>query len=565
MSANNKKHIGAKLLLSASHIQKRFGDQVVLDIDSLHIYDDARIGLIGENGAGKSTLLAILAGEAAPDDGTVQRYCPMAVIHQSGETRLEATHQLRSEFRTPEARDGLSGGEQTRRRIAGALSADAPLLLADEPTTDLDAQGIERLRRRLAQHEGALLLVSHDRELLNALCNCVWHLEDGKITEFPGSYADYQAELARRREFQQFEYDQYRAEQARLKAAAQRKAEWAASVKKAPRRMGNSEARLHTREYTNAVLQQSHARRTMLNRMEHLEKKDRPRDLPEIRMALGAGHPIAAKTALEVRCKALTADGRTLLSNARFSLPTGSRTALVGENGCGKTTLLRALLGKHGEGTAFRGEIRFNPTARVGCFDQDHARSLDMERTALENVRADSAAPESDARTELARLNLRGDAVFKPARVLSGGERAKVALAKLLLSDSNVLLLDEPTNHLDVFTLEALEALLAGYGGTLLFVSHDAAFVRAVATRLLRMESGGLTTFEGSLDDWERERARDRSREDRQLEITALEMRLAALAARMAQPRKGDRPENLSAEYDALAERLRAMKADSAR
>ena len=141
----------------------------------------------------------------------------------------------------------------TRRRISEALSAGTPLLLADEPTTDLDAGGVQRLREMLASYHGALVLVSHDRDLLDALCSRVWHLEDGRITDFPGSYADYREELKRRRDFQQFEYDRYRSEQARLKALAQQKAEWVASVKKAPKRMGNSEARLHTHEGAIAV------------------------------------------------------------------------------------------------------------------------------------------------------------------------------------------------------------------------------------------------------------------------------------------------------------------------
>ena len=140
-------------------------------------------------------------------------------------------------------------------------------------------------------------------------------------------------------------------------------------------------------------------------------------------------------------------------------------------------------------------------------------------------------------RTVLARLNLRGDDVFKPARVLSGGERAKLALAKLLVSDANVLLLDEPTNHLDLFAMRALEELLAGYGGTLLFVSHDRAFTSAVATRICTLEGGRLSTFEGTLEKLEAEKNRDRSAEDRQLQITALEMRLAAIAARMSRLR----------------------------
>ncbi|MBR1822033.1 MAG: ABC-F family ATP-binding cassette domain-containing protein, partial [Clostridia bacterium] len=438
--------------------------------------------------------------------------------------------------------------------------ADAALLLADEPTTDLDAAGVARLRQRLMAHTGALVLVSHDRDLLNALCARILHLEDGRLFDFPGSYADYQAELARRRVRQQFEYDQYRAEQTRLKAAMQQKAEWAASVKKAPKRMGNSEARLHTREYTNAVLRQSQARHTLERRMERLEKKERPRDLPEIRMTLGVARPIAAKTALTAACDALTVGGRTLLRNARLALPTGSRTALMGENGCGKTTLLRALRGEPSPGTRFMGDIRLNPAARLGCFDQDHAKTLDFGIPALQNAMADSALPESTARTVLARLGLRGDSVFKPAGVLSGGERAKLALAKLLLSDVNILFLDEPTNHLDVFTMEALESLLSGYGGTLLFVSHDRAFTQAVATRLWTIEGGALSTFEGTLSQLEAARNRDRAAEARQLEISALEMRMAALAARMSAPRKGDSPEALSAEYDRLAEKLRRLK-----
>ena len=549
-----------KILLEATRIVKRYGEQTVLNIDHLRVYDGERVGLVGENGAGKSTLLAILAGELAPDAGTVQRFGPAALIRQSGETRLDASARMTSEFRAPERRDGLSGGEQTRRRIAGALSADAALLLADEPTTDLDAAGVARLRQRLADFGGALILVSHDRDLLNALCTRILHLEDGGLTDFPGSYAAYQQELARRRAFQQFEYDQYRAERTRLKAAMQQKAEWAASVRKAPKRMGNSEARLHTREYTNAVLHQSHAKHTLERRMDRLEKKERPRDLPDIRMALGVARPIAAKNALTAQCRALTAGGRTLLGPARLALPAGSRTALMGENGSGKTTLIRALRGAPSDGTRFDGAISLNPGVRLAWFDQDHERTLDLDETALENAMAETSLPQSTARTVLARLGLRGDNVFKPARVLSGGERAKLALAKLLLSDANVLFLDEPTNHLDVFAMEALEALLAGYGGTLLFVSHDRSFVSAVATRIMTIEGGALSTFEGTLDALEAERGRNRDAERRQLEITALEMRLAALAARMSAPRKGDRPEALSDEYDALAARLREMK-----
>ena len=213
----------------------------------------------------------------------------------------------------------------------------------------------------------------------------------------------------------------------------------------------------------------------------------------------------------------------------------------------------------HG-GTSFDGTVRFNPQVRAGWFDQHHERTLRPDRTVLENVMEDSPHQQTLARTVLTSLGFERDAVFKPVSVLSGGEKAKAALARLLLTDLNLLILDEPTNHLDLFTMQALESLLAGYGGTLLFVSHDRAFVSAVATRVATLENGSLSTFEGTLSQLEAERDRDRDAERRQLAITALEMRLAALAGRMAAPRKGDNPEALSAEYDALAAQLREMK-----
>ena len=550
----------AKLLLEIHELQKSYGEQTVLQVGALRVYEGEKIALIGENGAGKSTLLSILAGETEPDAGTVRRSCPAALIRQSGDARMDGSAQMARRMDAPQAGQGLSGGELTRRRIAEALSSRAPLLLADEPTTDLDAGGAERLKELLSGYSGALILVSHDRALLDALCTRVLHLQDGQLTDFPGNYTQYRAENERRRAFQQFEYEQYRSEQARLRAQMQQKVEWAASVKKAPKRMGNSEARLHTHEYTNAVLKQSAAKKRVQDRLDRLEKVERPRDLPQIRMALGTSCPIEGKTALTVDCRRLLAGGRTLIESAGFVLPTGSKTVLTGDNGTGKTTLLRALRGVLPPGTRFEGEVRFNPAARPGYFDQDHAETLLPDRTALENAMALSAQSESTARTVLARLNLRGDAVFKPVRVLSGGERAKIALARLLLSDANLLVLDEPTNHLDLFTMEALQELLTGYGGTLLFVSHDRAFISAVAGRVLSLERGGIRCFEGTLAQRSQSDARDRSAEQRQLAVTSLEMRLSALAARLASPKKGDRPDELSAQYDALAEELRQLK-----
>ena len=550
----------ASVLLEADHLRKSFGPRQLLDLDHLSVYDGEKIGLIGENGAGKTTLLRLLSGETEADEGTVRRPGSLAFIRQQGKENGEADDQMQALFRVQALRDGLSGGEMTRGRIAAALSARPQLLFADEPTTDLDEEGLALRRQQLRALPGALVRAAHDRSLLRLLCRRIWYLEDGKITDFPGGYDAFMEERRRQRDRQQFEYDQYRAEQKRLKESVLRMAEKASSVRKAPSRMGNSEARLHKREWTDSVLQLSHAKRTLQNRMEHMEAKEKPRDLPDIRMKLGVASPVEAGVILRMQCERLAAGGTELLSRTAFSLPTGSRTALLGANGCGKTTLLRVLTGQGGAPVCFDGKIQFNPAARIAWFDQHHEKTLDPEKTVLENVMDVSVHPESLARTVLIRLNFRRDDVFKPISVLSGGERAKVALARLLLMDCNLLVLDEPTNHLDLFTLEELERLLADYGGTILFVSHDEEFVRKTATRIVRFDRRKLVSFEGTLGEMKNASRRDTSAEELRLAISALEMRMAALAARISAPKKGDRPDQLQAEYLEIAEKLRELK-----
>lgn len=548
-----------KLILEIRDLRKWYGDRELFHIDILTVFDGERIGLVGQNGAGKSTLLRILSGEEQADEGTVRCFTETAVIRQQGVPEGESEGVYRALFRAQENRETLSGGEQTRNRIAAALGAHPGLLLADEPSTDLDEQGLSELRKQLAAYKGTLILISHDRTLLRQLCGRIWCLENGKIEDFPGGYDAFMAERQRKRDRAQFEYDQYKTEQKRLKESAQRMAERASSVRKAPSRMGNSEARLHKREATDAILQLSHAKRTIQNRMEKMEVKEKPQALPDIRMKLGVSSPVGARTVLEVKCDRMTAGGKTLLAKTGFVLPTGSKTALTGINGSGKTTLLSALAGTMPEGTAFEGTIRFNPQAKVGWFDQHHERTLRPEQTILENVMAESPHLGTLARTVLSCLGFAREDAFKPVSVLSGGEKAKVAMARLLLMDLNVLILDEPTNHLDLFTMEALEDLLSGYGGTLLFVSHDETFVKKVSDRMIRLEEGRLVTFEDGPEE-KKDRTAQSGGEDLKLRIMTMEMRLADLSARMAKPKKGDRPDRLNAEYLALAEELRALK-----
>ena len=552
----------AKIILEAAGLQLSYGERQLLKIDQLRIYDTDRIGLIGENGAGKTTLLRILAGERQPEAGTVRRFVPAAVIHQEGKSGPGEDRELRARFRAQESRESLSGGEMTRNRITEALSGHPELLMADEPTTDLDQEGLSLLSKALGGFQGAILLISHDRMLLRRICNRIWYLRDGTILDFPGGYDDFIAERDRRMERETFEYEQYKAERKRLKESAQKMAERASQVKKAPGRMGNSEARLHKREWTDSVLQLSHAKRTIQNRMEHLEVKEKPKALPEIRMKLGVTHPVEAKTVLECACGRMQAGTSQLLCDTGFVLPTGSRTALTGPNGCGKTTLLRELLGKNMSGISFQGRARWNPAARVGWFDQHHEQTMDRQKSVLENIMETSVYPEHFARTVMACLGLRGEAVFKPLNLLSGGEKAKTALGRLLLMDCNTLVLDEPTNHLDLFTMEELEKLLATYGGTILFVSHDEEFIRKTATRMIRFEDGKLITEEGGWNEKKKPAREEGNAADTGLEISRLEMRMAMLSARMARPAKGDRPEQLQQEYLELARKIQELKAE---
>ena len=543
----------SNMLLDAKNITVDFGGENVLNIDRFTVYDGERIGLIGENGAGKTTLLRILAGELTPDTGRVERFGEVSFIHQMGLTPETADAAYMSLFGAQEAREHLSGGEKTRLRLAGAYSRSAHVLLADEPTTDLDADGIELLTGQLISYPGAVVLVSHDRRLLTDVCTSIAELKNGSLTLFPGSYADYVSERERQREFQQFEYDQYRSEKARLTRAIQFEREAASQKHHLPSRMGNSEARLHKREATVAEGQLHKVRKALESRLDRLEVKTRPDEDPEIKMLLGAFSPIVSNKAVEIRNLTLTVPGKTLFTCGGASLKTGTRTALTGKNGVGKTTLIRAIL----DGNP---AVRVSPGVKPGYFGQDHEDVLNMRASVIENVMRVSAADESTARTVLAQLNLRGDEVYKPCSVLSGGERAKVCLARLLVADVNLLILDEPTNHIDLYTAEALEELLSSYRGTLLITSHDRAFTESVAQRLWIIENGRLTEFEGNLQALHEQQNNASAPQDGSIEITMLEMKLADLAARLGKPKKGDKPDELSAEYDALQQKIRFLR-----
>ncbi|MZP30408.1 ABC-F type ribosomal protection protein [Heliobacterium undosum] len=506
------------------NLKKYFGDRLILAIDELKIYRGDRIGVVGRNGAGKSTFLRILEGRLLPEEGLVKGYAETAVIEQMGNgemagyggchggcdggcdgseetlrepdlserllrTSEQADKEKRFQVRTGDP-DLLSGGEVTRRKIAVALGRPSGILLADEPTANLDMAGTQLLQAHLLEYDGAVLLVSHDRELLDQVCNRILEIENGCVRLFDGNYTDYrkqkQAEAVRR----QAEYEAYVQERERLEAAMREKSRQAKAMRSTPSRMGNSEARLHKRGVNSKRAKLDRGAQAIESRLERLEKKEKPEAAPGIVFDRPGEGALPGKIAIRVENLTKRFGERLLFQGANFEVARGRKIALAGDNGSGKTTLLKMILARETG-------VTIHPAARIGFFDQKLER-LREDRTVLETLRALSDRPESFVRTLLARLNFRRDDAHKQVAMLSGGERVKLSLAMTLVQDFNVLLLDEPTNYLDIDALEALESLLREYPGTILFVSHDRRLVDRVADQVLWIEGGRVTACQPS-------------------------------------------------------------------
>ena len=471
------------MLLKAQNIKKEYGIQEILEIDTLQIEDFDRIGLVGKNGAGKSTLMSILAGDLEPDEGYVKRFCPIARIRQSQEAKgpVQGSYISRLGLKDSAVK---SGGERTRLAIGAAFSQNAPLLMADEPTTNLDLEGILLLEKMMAGFRGAILLISHDRALLDRICTTIWELEDGKLRVFEGNYSQWTAQKERERNFEQFQYDQYQKEKKRLTQNIRDFREQSRQMIKPPKQMSSSEWMLYK---GGAAVRQGHVQartRATLSRLEHLEKRGRPAQLPEVSMKLPDTKKIRARYAISVRDLTIQYGEKTVFQKLNFFLPSGTRTVIAGPNGSGKSSLIRAILDRV-PGVSITSE------ASIAYLSQDQD-TLNPKKTVLENVLEDAAFPEHICRAVLDNLCMSPLDIKKPVFLLSGGERVKTALAKVLVSGCNLLILDEPTNHIDVYTMAGLEHLLSSYDGTLLAVSHDRAFIEHVADQVYVMKDGRL-------------------------------------------------------------------------
>lgn len=528
------------LIMEAMQLECHIGERCLFRLEeALRIHRQERVGIVGVNGAGKSTLMAVLAGRLQPDGGTVRRIGTLAEIRQEEEAGM-----------LQDSANRLSGGERTRERIQRALQQQADLLLADEPTSHLDMDGIAALERALAEYTGAIVLISHDRALLDAVCTRIIEVEEGHIRQYKGNFSDYRVQKQARTDRAMVEYEHYAQEKRRLERAAIQKAESSRQMKKKPSRMSYKEANLGKERANSRQAKVDSAVQAIHKRIELLEVKEKPRvvDRPLFDMQVHA--PIRSKEVFRVEQVGKQFGTRLLFEPLNASIRPGMRVALIGANGAGKTTLLRMLLDQEPQDGITR-----SPACKLGYYDQQ-LEGLQADRTILDEVKSISAYDEERIRTLLARMLLRREDVFKRIGDLSGGEKVKVALAKLFMSDSNVLLLDEPNNFLDLFAREELGQVLKEYPGTLLFSTHDRALVDEVATHLLLIEDKRWRWFQGSYSEYmEHRRQAESSGMDNTLQneqLMRVNMELTELLGRLSTPSKHDSKTELEARFAEL-------------
>jgi ATP-binding cassette subfamily F protein 3 len=520
-------------LVTLSDISKRFGAEEVLRGVSFRVERGDHLALVGSNGAGKSTILRMIAGLDEPNAGTLSRtrnltiaYLPQDPDFGGAETLYEATldvfrpvieaqerlrvleqqlaarHDpgLMEEYGELQTRiehagydyrdriervllglelerdlwhepiDNLSGGQRTRANLARTLLEDADLLLLDEPTNHLDIPAVEWLESYLRDLKRTFVIVAHDRYMLDRVTNRTVEVSFGRTEQYDAPYSRFLQLKAERTERQREEYDEQQRHIARTEDFI--------------RRYGAG--------------QRSKEARGRQKQLDRLERIERPQDSETVHLRL---EPAKRSGELVLEARHLVVgypDNPLVTLPEAVVVRRAERVAVVGPNGSGKTTLLRTLVG---ELPQLEGSIRWGSNTTLGYYSQS-LESLDESRTVLEEIQAARPLGEEEGRGYLGRFLFSGDDVFKTVSVLSGGERSRVALARLILEAPNVLVLDEPTNHLDIASRDALQAVLSSFGGTVLFVSHDRYLIDALAQQLWVVGAGRMTRYAGGYSSY---------------------------------------------------------------
>lgn len=536
------------ILISVQELQKSFGVHEVLRSVTFSLQKGEKMGLVGVNGCGKTTLMRMIAGEMQPDGGTIHRnkdlcvgylaqlddipltdtvwgallkvFEPIRVMERrmaeiekllesaDPETALRLSSEYQRLTESYNAQQGyayegeilrvlnglglkpemhqrqvstLSGGERTRLSLAKLLLQKPDIILMDEPTNHLDLEAIEWLQDYLTDYKGSLLLISHDRYFLDHVCTTMGELLGGKMIKFTGNYTEYMKKRTADFETRMKAYELQQKEIQREQAIIERY------------RSFNREKSIKAAE----------SREKRLAKVERLEK---PVEEQHVRFSFDARRR-SGEEALEVRELSKSFEGQPVFQNLSFKLRTGDRVALIGPNGVGKSTLFRILTHQINPD---HGSVRFGTNIDIGYYDQ-HQQNLNPQNTILDEVWNNFPKLEQTRiRSALGLFLFTGDEVFEKIEKLSGGERGRVALTKLMLKQDNLLLLDEPTNHLDMDSREVLEDALRDFPGTILAISHDRYFINRFAEKVMVMEKDGVTEYLGNFDDYIEKRDRPR-------------------------------------------------------
>lgn len=527
------------VLMNGTGIKKMFLDETLFDNVAFNIDSSDKIGFVGVNGAGKSTLIKIITGQMDYDSGEIfknkalkigyldQYACSdsentiyeeilkafsdvIELEHMLEDIRFDIENKngdidelvrrqtrLQEEFAEKEGFyyknkakstliglgfseddfslrvNKLSGGQKTRVALGKILLSDANLLLLDEPTNHLDIDSVEWLEGFLNSCKAAFIVISHDRYFLDRVTNKTFELENGRFRSYNGNYTAYMAQREIDRKTEERNYENTMAEIKRLEGIVEQQRRW------------NRERNIKTAE----------SKQKVIDKLE--ESLVKPAVSPEelefkFRACGGGGQEVLTGEGL-----AMSFDGKTIFQNADFKLMKGEKVFLLGPNGCGKTTLIKILMGQYKQAA---GEYKLGSNIFVGYYDQIQ-ENLDMEKTIFDELYDEYPnMTVTQIRNALAVFLFKGEEVFKEIKKLSGGERARVELAKLMLKSVNLLIMDEPTNHLDIDSREALENALKDYDGTMLMVSHDRYFINKLADRIIYMEPDGLTSYNGGYD-----------------------------------------------------------------
>lgn len=544
------------LLIEGANIKKYYGDRLILNIENLKIYSEDRIGVVGLNGMGKTTLMNILCGKLQPEEGCVKSYGSISFISQLEPSDQEKINkELASKFGVAHSwKEQMSGGEKTKFKLAKSLDENCEIIFADEPTSNLDIDAVKLLEEKFKVYDGALVIVSHDREFLDELCNKILDIDKGKVKFYTGNYTSYKHQKEMEGQRAEFEYEEYEKEKRRLGAAMVETKEKGRTIKNAPSRMGNSEARLHKMGNQKAKANLDRTVKNMETRLEHLDVKERPKQIDKIKLDALSTDKLHSKILISGRNINKAFDGKIIFQGAEFDIYNGSKTALLGPNGSGKSTLINMIM----DGDS---SLKISSGARIGYFSQA-LDILDDNQSIIENVMKESIYAETFARTLLARLLFKREDIYKKVQVLSGGERVKASFAKIFLKDINLLILDEPTNYLDINSMEALEEALKDYSQTLLFVSHDRRFVSSIADNIISVEHKKLVSFHGTYEEFIERKTKkiDVSKEEREKRIFVLENRISELIGRLSMPGKKDNLEKLDIEYKETLSELSELR-----